>query len=68
MSAKKPEDGKKDGELTDKELNSISGGTDGSNVDFQNTLQKQQQTLQMLSTISKLEADTAVAVVRKIGG
>ncbi len=68
MSAKKPEDGKKDGELTDKELNSISGGTDGSNVDFQNTLQKQQQTLQMLSTISKLEADTAMAAVRKIGG
>jgi hypothetical protein len=38
------------------------------NVDLQNALQKQQQTLQMMSTISKMLADTAQAVVRKIGG
>jgi hypothetical protein len=38
------------------------------NVDLQNALQKQQQTLQMMSNISKMLADTAQAVVRKIGG
>lgn len=38
------------------------------NVDLQNILQKQQQTLQMLSTISKLLNETAMAVIRKMGG
>ncbi len=38
------------------------------NVDLQNTLQKQQQLLQMLSNISKEMHDTAMAVIRKIGG
>ncbi len=38
------------------------------NVDLQNVLQKQQQMLQMLSTISKLLYDTAMTVIRKIGG
>lgn len=38
------------------------------NVDLQNTLQKQQQTLQMMSNISKMLYDTANAVIRKIGG
>jgi hypothetical protein len=37
------------------------------NVDLQNVLQKQQQTLQMMSNISKLLNDTAMAVIRKIG-
>jgi cytochrome c556 len=37
------------------------------NVDLQNVLQKQQQTLQMMSNISKMLYDTATAVIRKIG-
>ena len=38
------------------------------NADLQNMLQKQQQTLQMMSNISKMLHDTAMAIVRKIGG
>lgn len=38
------------------------------NVDLQNVLQKQQQTLQMMSNISKQLHDTAQAVIRKMGG
>jgi hypothetical protein len=37
------------------------------NVDLQNILQKQQQMLQMMSNISKMLYDTAMAVIRKIG-
>ena len=48
----------------------INAGEDAqqANVDLQNVLQKQQQTLQMLSTVSKTIYDTAMAVIRKIGG
>lgn len=38
------------------------------NVDLQNILQKQQQTLQMMSNISKMLFDTAQSVIRKMGG
>jgi hypothetical protein len=38
------------------------------NVDLQNILQKQQQVLQMLSNLSKMLNDTAMAVIRKLGG
>jgi len=38
------------------------------NVDLQNMLEKQQQTLQMLSNISKMLQDTALSVIRKVGG
>lgn len=38
------------------------------NVDLQNMLQKQQQTLQTMSNISKMLYDTATAVIRKLGG
>ena len=37
-------------------------------VDLQNMLQKQQQTLQMLSNISKQMHETALSIIRKIGG
>lgn len=37
------------------------------NIDLQNMLQKQQQTLQTMSNVSKMLHDTAMAVVRKIG-
>jgi hypothetical protein len=38
------------------------------NIDLQNMLQKQQQTLQMMSNISKMLHDNAMEVIRKIGG
>lgn len=37
------------------------------NIDLQNALQKQQQTLQLLSNVSKMLHDTSMAVIRKIG-
>jgi hypothetical protein len=49
-------------------LNSIGDDAQLANVDLQNMLQKQQQTLQMLSNISKSDYDTAMDIIRKIGG
>jgi hypothetical protein len=53
--------------LEDK-LNSVGDDAQLANVDLQNVLQKQQQTLQMMSAISKMLNDTALAIIRKIGG
>ena len=36
------------------------------NIDLQNMLQKQQQTLQTMSNVSKMLHDTAMAVVSKV--
>jgi hypothetical protein len=55
-------------EFSQKHLNSIGDDAQLANVDLQNVLQKQQQTLQMLSNMSKSLHDTAKAVIRKIGG
>jgi len=46
-----------------------SMGEDGQleNVDMQNVLEKQQQTMQMLSSISKMLHDTTMAIIRKLG-
>jgi hypothetical protein len=52
----------------EEELNSIGDDAQLANVDLQNTLQKQQQTLQMMSNISKMLHDTAMSVIRKLGG
>lgn len=49
-------------------LQTVGDDAQLANVDLQNTLQQQQQALQMLSNISKLLNDTANAVIRKIGG
>lgn len=49
-------------------LDTLGDDAQLANVELQNALQQQQQTLQMLSTISKLCNDTAMAVIRKIGG
>ena len=38
------------------------------NIDMQNMLQKKQQFMQMLSQISKMLHDTAMAVIRKMEG
>ncbi|HUH66437.1 MAG TPA: hypothetical protein VLZ07_08390 [Syntrophales bacterium] len=53
-------------DLEDK-MDTVGDDSQLANVDMQSALQKQQQTLQMLSTISKLLYDTAMAVIRKIG-
>jgi chromosome segregation ATPase len=37
------------------------------NIDLQNALQRQQQTLQTMSNVSKMLHDTAMAIIRKIG-
>jgi len=49
-------------------LNGVGDDAQLANVDLQNMLQKQQQTLQMLSNIAKMLHDTGMAVIRKIGG
>ena len=49
-------------------LDSVGDDAQLANVDLQNILQKQQQTLQMMSNISKMLNDTALAIIRKISG
>ena len=49
-------------------LNAIGDDAQLANVDLQNVLQKQQQMLQMMSNISKMLYDTAMSVIRKMGG
>ena len=48
-------------------LSEIGEDSQLANIDMQNMLQKQQQTIQMMSNISKVLHDTALAVIRKIG-
>lgn len=48
-------------------LNAVGDDAELANVDLQNVLQKQQQTIQMLSNISKMLHDVAMATIRKIG-
>jgi hypothetical protein len=55
-------------ERWEERLASLGDDAQLANVDLQNILQKQQQTLQMMSNISKMLYDTAMAVIRKIGG
>lgn len=54
-------------ENLEEQLNSVGDDAQLANVDLQNMLQKQQQTMQMMSNISKMLHDTAMAVIRKIG-
>ncbi len=51
----------------EEKLSTIGDDAQLANTDLQNILQKQQQTLQMMSNISKMLSDTALAVIRKIG-
>ena len=51
----------------EKELQKLGEDAQLANLDVQNALQRQQQTLQMLSNISKMLHDTAMSVIRKIG-
>ena len=52
----------------EEKLNGMGDDAQLANVDLQNILQKQQQTLQMMSNISKMLHDTAQAVIRNIRG
>lgn len=49
-------------------LQQIGDDAQLANVDLQNATQKQQQLIQMMSNLSKSLHDTALAVIRKIGG
>jgi len=51
----------------EEQLNTIGDDAQLANTDMQNMLQKQQQTVQMLSSVSKVLHDTSLAVIRKIG-
>ena len=48
-------------------LSTIGDDAQLANIDLQNMLQKQQQTLQTISNVSKMLHDTAMAIIRKIG-
>lgn len=48
-------------------LSEIGDDSQLANIDLQNMMQKQQQTMQMMSNVSKVLHDTAMAVIRKIG-
>jgi hypothetical protein len=56
------------GAAWENKLQTLHGDAQLANADLQNMLQKQQQTLQMMSNISKLLYDTATSVIRKMGG
>ena len=49
-------------------LQAVGNDAQLANIDMQSVLQKQQQTLQMMSNISKQLKDTAMAIIRKLGG
>ncbi len=49
-------------------LRTVGDDSQLANIDLQNILQKQQQTLISMSNISKLLHDTAMSIIRKIGG
>lgn len=51
----------------EEQLQAVGDDAQLANVDLQNALQKQQQTLQMMASISKMLHDTASSVIRKIG-
>ena len=55
-------------EKLEETLSSVGDDAQLANVDLQNILQKQQQTIQMMSNISKQLHDTALSIIRKIGG
>jgi chromosome segregation ATPase len=49
-------------------MRSTRDGSQLMNMDLQNTLQRQQQTLQEMSRISKMIHNSSMNVIRKIGG
>ncbi len=51
----------------EEELQAVGDDAQMANIDMQNVLEKQQQTMQMLSNVSKMLHDTTMAIIRKIG-
>lgn len=51
----------------EEQLATIGDDAQLSNTDLQNMLQKQQQTMQTMSNVSKMVHETAMAIIRKIG-
>ncbi len=51
----------------DVQLSTIGDDAQLANIDLQNALQKQQQTLQTMSNVSKMLHDSTMANIRKIG-
>lgn len=50
------------------QLSSVGDDAQLANVDMQNILQKQQQTMQMMSNMAKMTNDTAMQIIRRLGG
>ncbi len=48
------------------QMNSVGDDAQLANIDLQNCLQKQQQTLQMMSNISKMMHDVAMSIIRNM--
>jgi hypothetical protein len=53
--------------VLEQKLSSVGDDAQLANIDLQNKLQQQQQTLQTLSNVSKMFHDTAMSIIRKIG-
>jgi hypothetical protein len=51
----------------EQQLSTVGDDAQLANIDLQSSLQKQQQTLQTMSNVSKMLHDTAMAIIRKIG-
>ena len=51
----------------EEELQDVGDDAQLANIDLQSALQKQQQTIQTLSNVSKMLHDTSMAIIRKIG-
>ena len=51
----------------EEQLSTVGDDAQLANIDLQNILQKQQQTLQTMSNVSKMLHDTAIAIIRKMG-
>ena len=54
-------------ESWEEQLNEVGDDAQLANIDLQSALQKQQQTLQTLSNVSKMSHDVTMALIRKIG-
>ena len=54
-------------EALEDERASVGDDAQLANIDLQNSLQKQQQTMQTMSNVSKMLHDTGMATIRKIG-
>lgn len=55
-------------EQMESDLAAVGEDAQLANVDLQQVLQRQQQALQQMSNMSKMLHDTAMSVIRKIGG